>query len=90
MIDELELKLTQILYPPDFFQGWTDRQFIDWLHLDEYGNKMEHPRENDVLAVLNTVEPFGELGFFYDICLQELIKLKQQNLINNESNNNKR
>lgn len=75
----LELRLKQILHPLNFFKDWTEEEFREWLYIDEYGNRMPHPREIDVLKVLKKIEPFGELVKFYDICLEELIKLKQHN-----------
>lgn len=81
-IQELEAKYEEITHPLNFFDGWDVEQFKFWLRLNEYGLVMNHPRENDVLAVLNAVEPFEELGYLQDICLQELITLKKLNLIN--------
>lgn len=77
----------KITHPLTFFKDWTADKFKFWLKLDKYGMLRNYPKEQYVVDVYFTVEPFEELGYLQDICLEELVKLKQLNLIKNESRN---
>lgn len=79
-INELEVTLISVIHPLNLFDGWSEEEFREWLKIDMYGNTQPQPNEKDVVNVLNMVEGYPELEYLYDICLQELIKIK-----NNES-----
>ena len=81
-IQELEQHYEAIIHPLNFFKDFTPEKFKEWLKIDEYGNEMNYPREEDVIAVYNAIESYEELGYLQDICLQQLIELKNLNLIN--------
>lgn len=80
-IDEAEEVLDGIYHPLNYFENFNSQKFKIWLRIDKWGNKMDHPREEDILAVLEMVQPFVELTYLEEICLQELITLKKLKLI---------
>lgn len=84
-IEDLNAMYEDVTHPLNFFEGWSEEEFKFWLRLDEYGLVMSHPREDDILAVLEMVQPFEELGYLQNICLQELVTLEKLNLIKSKN-----
>lgn len=71
---ETELLIKTITHPAVLFKDWTKEEFEEWLHVDRYGNNLEHPKKEFLVKMLDVLEPFEELGCLYDICLQKIIK----------------
>lgn len=81
-MENLELFVLSKSHPVNLFREWSTEKFEKSLRTDEYGVTHSNHSENMLKLMLNVLEPFGELGHFYDICLEQLIKIK-----NDESNN---
>ena len=71
---ELELELLKIIDPPSFFKGWTEEEYIRWLHIDLYGNEVEVLSINDLIPMLKVLDPYEELAYLYIETLKQLSK----------------
>lgn len=61
-------------------EDFSDEEFLMWLRQDLWGNPLPLANEPSVINMLNILEPYREFESFYDICIQELIKIKNEKI----------